>query len=135
MKPFAFASLAGAFCLLATYGLTREGSIAFALTIVVVIGVVGGLIALVLFRENKPRILHLISAFIIGALFSEVVAFTRYYITYGSQDSKLSVGLAVSIVEFFIISTVGGLAMFAAAAVRRRITMRSSGTARKRAAP
>ncbi|MES1982627.1 MAG: hypothetical protein V4443_09130 [Pseudomonadota bacterium] len=135
MKPFALASLAGASCLLATYGLTREGSITFALTIVVVIGAVGAIIALALFGENKPRIVLLISAFIIGALISEVVAFTHYYITYGSQDPKLVVGVAVSILEFGIISTVGGLTMFVAASVKRRITLRSSGTAQKRAAP
>ncbi len=120
---------------MATYGLTREGSITFALTIVVVIGAVGAIIALALFGENKPRIVLLISAFIIGALISEVVAFTHYYITYGSQDPKLVVGVAVSILEFGIISTVGGLTMFVAASVKRRITLRSSGTAQKRAAP
>jgi hypothetical protein len=135
MKPFALASLSGASCLLATYGLTREGSITFALTIVVVIGAVGGLIALALFGENKPRIAFLILAFIIGALVSEVVAFTHYYITYGSQDPKLGVGVAVSILEFGIISSVGGLAMLVAAAVKHRITLRSSGTVQKRPAP
>lgn len=135
MKSFALASLAGASCLLATYDLTREGSITFALTIVVVIGAVGGLIALVPLGENKPRILLLISAFIIGALISEVVAFTHYYITYGSQDPKLGVGVALSILEFGIIATVGGLVMFAVATVKNRITLRSSGIAQKRAAP
>ena len=135
MKSFTLASLAGASCLLATYSLTREGSITFALMIVVTIGAVGGLVALALSGENKPRIMLLILAFVIGALISEVVAFMHYYITFGSQDPKLSVGVAVSIWEFGIISIVGGLAMFAASVVKRRITLRSSGTAQKRAAP
>ena len=77
----------------------------------------------------------LILSFAIGALISEVVAFTHYYFTYGYQDQKLSVGEAVSVLEFGVIAIVGGLATFSAALVaKRRITRRSSGTAQMRGA-
>ena len=116
MKPHAFATIAGASCLLATYNLTREGNITLALIVVAIIGVVCGLIA-VAFNGNKSKLqIGLLSfSFSIGALISELVAFTNYYLTYGYQDPKLSVGVVVSLLEFSVISIVGGLATFSAA--------------------
>ena len=137
MKPYALATLAGASCLLATYSLTREGSIPFALMVVAIIGGASGLIAAALSGvKNNLRIWLLTLSFVIGVLISEVVTFTHYYLTYGHQDPKLGVGVAVSVLEFGAIAIVGGLAMLAAALVTKgRITLRSSGTAQKRAAP
>ena len=137
MKPYAFAILAGASCLLATYSLTREGSILFALMVVAFIGAACGLFAVVLSNvRSNLRIGLLASSFVVGAIISEVAAFTYYYLTYGYKDPKLDVGEAVSILECGVIAIVGGLATLSAAFVsKRRITRRSSGTAQKRAAP
>jgi len=137
MKPYVFATLAGASCLLATYSLTREGSILFALMVVAIIGVACGLIAVALSGvKSNLRIGLLTSSFVIGVLISEVVAFMYYYLTYGYQDPKLGAGVAVSVLEFGTIAIVGGLTMLAAALVAKsRITLRSSGTAQKRTAP
>ncbi len=137
MKPYALDTLAGASCLLATYSLTREGSIPFALMVVTIIGVTSGLIAVALSGvKNNLRIGLLTLSFVIGVLISEVVTFTHYYLTYGYQDPKFGVGVAVSVLEFGAIAIVGGLAMLAAALVTKsRITRRSSGTPQKRGAP
>lgn len=137
MKPYVFSTLAGASCLLATYSLTREGSIPFALVVVAVIGIACGLIAVALSGvKSNLHIGLLTSSFVIGVLISEVVAFTHYYLTYGYQDPKLGAGVAVSVLEFGTIAIVGGLTMLAAALLAKsRIALRSSGTAQKRAAP
>jgi hypothetical protein len=128
MKPYALATLAGASCLLATYSLTRAGSIPFALMVVATIGVACGVTAVALSGEKSNlRIGLLTSSFVIGALVSEVVAFTHYYLSYGYQDPKLGAGVAVSILEFGTIAIVGGLTMLAAALVAKsRITRRST---------
>ena len=137
MKPYAFATLAGAACLLATYSLTREGSIPIALIVIVFIGGACGLVAVAMKGGKSNLSIGLLTlSFAIGAAISEAVAFAHYYFTYGSQDPKLSVGVAVSVLEFGVIAIVGGLATLSAAFVaKRRITRRSSGTAQKRAAP
>ena len=137
MKPYTVATLAGASCLLATYSLTREESIPLALIVVAIIGGACGLIAVALSGDKSNLHIGLLTlSFAIGALISEVVAFTHYYFTYGHQDPKLGVGEAVSILEFGAIAIIGGLATFLAAFLaKRRITRRSSGTAQKRAAP
>jgi hypothetical protein len=136
MKPYALAALAGASCLLATYSQIREGSIVLALMVVAIIGAVSGLIAMVLSgQRSNLRVLLLISAFTVGALVSEAVTFVHYYLTYGFQDPKFSAGVAVSIMEFGVISVVGGFAMLTGLMIKRRITLRSGGTAQKRATP
>jgi hypothetical protein len=138
MKPYALAALAGAACLLATYSLTREGSIPLALIVIAFIGGACGLVAVAMNGESgNLRIGLLTLSFAIGgAMLSEVVAFTRYFFAYGYQDPKLSVGVAVSVLEFGAIALVGGIATLSAAFMaKRRITRRSSGTAQKRAAP
>ena len=128
MNPYVFATLSGASCLLATYSLTREGSIPFALLVVAIIGLACGLITVALsdVRSNL-RIGLITSSFVFGVLISEVVAFTHYYLTYGYQDLKLGVGVAVSVLEFGTIAIVGGLTMLAAALLaKNRITRRST---------
>lgn len=126
MSPLALSGIAGILCLPATYGLSREGNIYLALLVVALLGAVGGAIAQC--KEGstfRPWALSL--AFVVGALLSEAVAFAHYYITYGDQDSKLSVGGGVAIVEVLVISVVGGAAMLAAVYVAHsRITCRSS---------
>jgi hypothetical protein len=66
-------------------------------------------------------------AFIAGALFSETVVFAHYYITYGYQDPKLSVGIGISFIEFGVISAIGSFALIVATWVlKSRITRRLS---------
>ena len=129
MTPFAYAALAGALCLPATYSFSRKGSIALAVLILVVLGAAGGVIAQQ--REKKSfRPWPLVLAFVMGAMFSEVVMFAHYYITYGYQDPKLSVGMSISVIELVVISVVGVIALLAAAfAMHRRITRPSKGRA------
>ena len=129
MTPFAYATLAGALCLPATYSLSREGSISLVVLILALLGAIGGAIAQQ--RERKGfRPWPLVLAFVVGTLFSEVVMFGHYYITYGYQDPKLSVGVSISVIEFVVISVVGAIALLAAAfAMHSRITRRSKGRA------
>ena len=113
---------------MATYNLTRDGSILFAVAVLAVIGAAAGVVAPLLNgAKAKPHIGFLILAFVVGAMLSETVAFAHYYFTYGYQDPKLSVGVAVSAIEFGVISTVGGIAMLVAAWLNGRITRRSKG--------
>ena len=129
MNPLALAAISGIICLPATYSLAREGSISLALLVVALLGAIGGAIAQRSERNGvRPWALSL--AFVVGAMFSEVVAFAHYYISYGHQDPKLSVGVSVSIIEFLVISVVGGLALLASALITySRITRRSKGRA------
>ena len=137
MKPYALSTFAGASCLLATYSLTREGSILLALNVVVVIGGACGLVAVVVNGgKGNLYIGFLTLSFAFGAFVSEVVAFACDYYTHGYEDPKLGVGEAVSIFEFGVIAVVGGLATFASAVVAKRLsTERSRRMAQKRAAP
>ena len=45
MTPFAYAALAGALCLPATYSLSREGHIFLVVLILMLLGAIGGAIA------------------------------------------------------------------------------------------
>lgn len=129
MNPLALAAIAGILCLPATYSLTREGSVSLAMLVVALLGAIGGAIAQRSERNGvRPWALSL--AFVVGAMFSEVVAFAHYYISYGHQDPKLSVGVWVSIIHFLVISVVGGIAFLASAlTTHSRITRRSKGRA------
>ncbi len=129
MKQFVLTTLAGVLCLPATYSLSREGSIPLALLILILLGAMGGAVATMPQHDgNAIRPWSLILAFVVGALFSEAVAFTHYYISYGYQDPKLAVGVIVSVFEFFVISVIGCIAMLIAASVMHsRITRRSKG--------
>jgi hypothetical protein len=129
MNPFTFAAIAGILCLPATYSFSREGSIILSVFVVALLGVIGGAIAQRSERGSfRPWPLAL--AFVVGAVFSEVVAFGHYYITYGYQDPKISVGVSVSVIEFLVISIVGGFALLSAAYLTHsRITRRSKGRA------
>ena len=81
-------------------------------------------------EKNGVRPWTLSLAFVVGAMFSEVVAVAHYYISYGHQDPKLAVGVSVSIIEFLVISVVGGFALLASAQITHsRITRRSQGRA------
>jgi hypothetical protein len=118
-------ALAGALCLPATFRLSRDGYFSGALVIVVVIGSIGGAIAMAMSRmQGNPRFAHLALGFVVGALASEVVAFTHYYLTYGYRDQLLGVGVIMESMEFIGIAFFGGTATCLAALVQRRLAAR-----------
>ena len=128
MKSFALVTFAGALCLAATYHLTRAGDFILALVVTAIIGASAGVVSALLNGvRTKTRFLFLALAFVVGALLSEVISFAHYYFTYGYQDRKLNVGIAVSELEFGVISVIGTIAMLIAALLTSRITRRSSG--------
>ena len=114
MKYFLPPAVAGALCLPATYGLTRWGfwvSILIALLVVVVMGALGGAMPIVMSKGNQRlRLLHLGSAFVVGALAIEVIGFTYYYIICGYQDEHLIEGVVFTVLEFGGIAAIGGAA-------------------------
>ena len=128
MKSFALATLAGASCLIFTYELTRQGSFILTLVVVAIIGASAG-VGSVFLKDPKTnaRLSLLALAFVMGALLSEAVVFAHYYFTYGYQDPSLNVGIAVSELEFGVISVVGGVFMLLSTLATSRITRRSSG--------
>ena len=132
MIPLALTLLTGALCLPATYILTREGSILVVILILLFIGAMAGA-ATVTTRgpHSAPRVVLLLLAFVTGAAVSEVIDFAHYYATYGHQDPKLGAGIAISVIEFAVISVVGCVALLVSAYItQRHITRRS-----KRRAP
>lgn len=133
MKPFLLAAVLGALVLLATFDLTRAGSISLALIVTAMFGALAGAGTSFLFGGSATQRSGLLAiSFVIGALFSEAVAFTRYYFSYGYQDPKLSVGVAVSLLEFGALSVVGTIAIFASVWLKNRITGASSRRANAR---
>ena len=79
MNPFALAAISGTICLPATYSLAREGSISLAVLVVALLGAIGGAMAQ-RSEKNGVRPWTLSLAFVVGAMFSEVVAVAHYYI-------------------------------------------------------
>ena len=123
MNRYVLAMLAGAVCLPSTYSLNREGSILLSVALAVVIGGAAGAAAKK--AEGEARGMksgYLALAFLIGAFLSEVVAFGWYYWSYGQEDPKLAVGVAVSIWEFAAIGASGGFSLILAAKVKERVT-------------
>lgn len=128
MKQLALPIVAGAVCLLVTYNITREGSIAVALLVFVAIGAATGVILALLDRARivKTKTASAV-AFVLGAFLSESIAFARYYFAYGYQDPKLTVGIVASVIEFVCIALVGAASLLVALALTSRITGHSSG--------
>jgi hypothetical protein len=103
--------LAGALCLPATYDFNRTDRYLAALRAVFVIGTLGGATPAVLSGGgSKPRLLRLVSAFVIGALASEIVVFAMYFIDVGYRDPELVLGVFGDALEFCYIAGVGGAA-------------------------
>jgi hypothetical protein len=103
--------LAGALCLPATYDFNRTDKYLAALRAIFIIGTLGGATTVVLSaRESKLRLLRLVSAFVIGALASEVYCFARYFIDVGYRDPELVLGVSATAIEFCCIAVVGGTA-------------------------
>ena len=111
-----------------TYGITRNGNFVIMFVVVAIIGACAGVVA-ALFKDvkSKTRLFILVSAFVVGASLSEGVVFAHYYFTYGYQDPSLNVGIAVSELEFGVISVVGVISLLIATLATSRITRRSSG--------
>ena len=129
MNPLTLAAIAGSLCLPATYSLTREGSIPMSMLVVALLGAAAGVIAQLRQRGGiRPSSLTL--AFVVGAMFSEIVTFAYYYLSNGYSDPKLSVGVGVSIIEFFAISVVGGVVLLTSALItQHRMARRTNGRA------
>jgi hypothetical protein len=109
--------LAGALCLPATFDLTRTDRFLAALQAIVVIGTLGGAIPVVLSRRGrKPRSLHLVLAFVGGALASEGSFFASYFIDSGYRDPELLLGVVGTALELCGIAVVGGSATYLGAA-------------------
>jgi hypothetical protein len=80
-------------------------------------------------RTNRSNVWWIFpSAFALGAVASETLFFTYYYFDYGHSDQKLSVGVAVSILEGGVIALLGGLTVLCAFFAIRRITSTSRAT-------
>jgi hypothetical protein len=127
MKSLLPPALAGASCIPATYWLLRDGSFAVAFIVVAVIGALGGAIAVGMCRmKGRPRLVHLISMFAVGALMSELVSFTRHYVTSGYQDELLFVGILMEALAYCGIVAFGGVATCVAALVHRRSAIRAA---------
>lgn len=127
MSRYVLATLAGAVCLPSTFSLTREGSILLSVALVLLIGGAAG--AAVRRSETgamEAKSGYLALAFVIGALISEAVAFGWYYWSYGQEDPKLAVGMAISIWEFAAIGALGCSSLLLAAKVKKRITTGSN---------
>ena len=119
--------LAGALCLPATISLTRLGRYPTAILVVVAIGALGGAIATLVPRvRGRPSLRNRASAFAIGALASELIAFTQFYSTYGYHDPELVLGAIGVVMEFGGITVFGGMATCVAAIVPYRLATRSS---------
>jgi hypothetical protein len=120
-RPFVVALLAGLACLPATYVLTREGEVLVSLLVVAAIGATSAVVVWALFPAGtRPRLLPMLSVFVVGALISEGAMFTHYYFTDGYNDPKLGVGIAVAIVEFGVLAAVGAIAMVLALLIAGR---------------
>jgi len=127
MKSFLLLFPGGASCLLVTYDLSRAGDIVLAILVIAVIGAVSGALRMVFAGEPKMHFGGLVTAFVAGALFSETAVFAHYYITYGYQDPKLSVGIGVSFIEFGVISVIESSALIVTTWIMKsRITRRLS---------
>ncbi len=113
MKPLLPYAAAGATCLPVTYNLTRGGDVFFAPFAVAAIGIAVALLCGARSAKGSGwlSLRRAALAFSIGAFISELAFFIHYYITVGYDDPKLSVGIGLSIVEFFTIALVGSFAI------------------------
>jgi hypothetical protein len=121
---------AGILCLPATYGFTRHGALEFSVAAVLSIAAIGTWLALwgAERTENRPRWWPLAISFACGAITSEFLFFGYYYLGYGHADPKLSVGIALSIVEGGLIAVLGAATVIGTFFAIRRITGASRAT-------
>ena len=108
--------VAGALSRLAIYNTSREGQFAISLVMVVFLGTLGGGIARLASNKvaGEPNGLHVVIAFVVGAFISESIGFVVYYIGFGHKDVMIGVSVAVALLEFSLISIIGGLSSFIA---------------------
>ena len=93
--------------------------------VVVVIGAMGGVIAMAMSRmQENPRFGHFASAFVVGAFASEVISFTHYYVSYGYRDQLLGVGVMMEFLYFSSIAVFGGTATCLGMLVQNRLAAR-----------
>jgi hypothetical protein len=118
---------AGSLCLPATYTLTRHGSYEISITAIITIAILGTWLALWYVNRGNDRASWwtLGGAFAVGAVVSEALSFAYYYFDYGHTDAKLSVGIAVSIIEGGVIALLGAATVIGTFFALRRITTRS----------
>jgi len=114
----------------ATYTLTRHGSYEISIAVICAIAVFGTWLALRYKSRGCESIgwRSLASAFAVGAIFSEMLSFVYYYFDYGHTDAKLSVGVAVSIIDAGVIAIVGAATVTGTFFAIQRITNASSAT-------
>lgn len=101
-KGVLLAAVAGLLCLPATYSVSRSGSLSLSIMIAVAVCSAATWIG-----AEQARPVPRVAAFFLGAAVAEGTAFLYYYLIYGSNDPKLSVGVAVSIIELLSILVVG----------------------------
>jgi hypothetical protein len=123
-------AVAGVLCLPLTYWPTRQGSFAISIATIVAVAILSAWLSLwYVTRTNRSSVWWVFPlAFALGAIASEALFFACYYFDYGHSDQKLSVGVAVSIVEGAIIALLGGLTVLCALFAIRRITSTSRAT-------
>lgn len=121
---------AGAVCLPATYRFTRYGSLGVSIAIVVTVAALSTWLALryVSRSERDSTWWSLAIAFCGGVVLSETLFFAYYYFDYGYADRKLSVGIALTLIEGGAIALLGCLSVVAAYFARRRLTSTSRAT-------
>jgi len=85
--------------------------------VIAAMGVVGGALSLAVWfslavsrQGGRPRLLHLASAFTVGAFASEAYGFARYYIAIGNRDPELLLGLIGATLELGAVTLVGAAA-------------------------
>ena len=103
----------GALCLPTTYWSTRHGAIAVSVGVIVTIAVLGTWLALWHIKRNNYdcKWWALALSFCSGAVLSEAIFFVYYYIDYGHVDSKIDVGIALSLIEGGVIALLGSLSV------------------------
>jgi hypothetical protein len=121
---------AGALCLPATYGFTRNGSFEISIAAIISIAALGTWLAFWYMSRSNDRSSwwSLAGAFAIGAIVSEALFFAYYFFKYGHADAKLSVGIALSIVEGGLIALLGAATVIGAFFAFWRITSASRAT-------
>jgi hypothetical protein len=118
LLPLIPPAVAGASCLPATYDLNRTDKYLAAFWVIALVGALGGTIPVVLSRrESRPRLLHLVLAFVAGALASEFCVFAWYFITLGYRDVYLPLGVLGAALELGGIAAVGSTALCVGASV------------------
>lgn len=118
MPQSVIAFFGGLICLPITYRMTRDGNFAISLLIIAAVGILSAWLGIRYGTTNR-RSLAIALAFALGAASSEAALFGYYYFTYGHNDPKLSVGIAVTLIEFGVIAALGAASAFVTVRVLR----------------